>query len=111
MGERGVECIFIGYAEHSKAYRFYVIEPNKSISVHTVIESRDAIFDEKRFSLTPIVKDVVPKYNGDNEAVPSTSGDNDMNVTPRNSEPEIRKSKRVRKGTSFGPDFLVYLVE
>ena len=26
LGERGVECIFIGYAIHSKAYRFYLIE-------------------------------------------------------------------------------------
>ena len=25
LGERGIDCIFIGYAEHSKAYRFYVI--------------------------------------------------------------------------------------
>ncbi|GJR93587.1 zinc finger, CCHC-type containing protein [Tanacetum coccineum] len=30
LGERGIECIFVGYAEHSKAFRFYVIEPNDS---------------------------------------------------------------------------------
>ena len=30
-----------------------VIEPNEFISVNTVIESRDAIFDEKRFSSIP----------------------------------------------------------
>ncbi|GJZ20306.1 zinc finger, CCHC-type containing protein [Tanacetum coccineum] len=28
LDERGIECIFIGYAEHSKAFRFYAIEPN-----------------------------------------------------------------------------------
>jgi len=50
LGERGIECIFVGYAEHSKTYRFTVIEPNDSITVHTVTESRDAIFDEIRFS-------------------------------------------------------------
>ncbi|GJX78693.1 zinc finger, CCHC-type containing protein [Tanacetum coccineum] len=27
LGERGIKCIFVGYAEHSKAFRFYVIEP------------------------------------------------------------------------------------
>jgi transposase InsO family protein len=43
LGEKGIDCIFIGYAEHSKAYQFYVIEPNDFISVHTVIESRDVI--------------------------------------------------------------------
>jgi transposase InsO family protein len=28
LGEKGIDCIFIGYAEYSKAYRFYVIESN-----------------------------------------------------------------------------------
>ena len=47
FGERGVDCIFLGYAQNNKAYRFMVIEANDSISVNTIIESRDAIFDEK----------------------------------------------------------------
>ncbi|GKC49503.1 hypothetical protein Tco_1072248 [Tanacetum coccineum] len=51
LGERGIECIFVGYAEHSKAFRFYVIEPNESVSINSIIESNDAIFDENRFSL------------------------------------------------------------
>ena len=49
LGERGIDCIFVGYAENSKAYRFYVIEPNDAHSVHAVIESREAIFDENQF--------------------------------------------------------------
>ncbi|GJX51663.1 zinc finger, CCHC-type containing protein [Tanacetum coccineum] len=31
LAERGIECIFVGYSEHSKAFRFYVIEPNDSV--------------------------------------------------------------------------------
>ncbi|GKD82400.1 hypothetical protein Tco_1349239, partial [Tanacetum coccineum] len=50
LGERGIECIFVGYAEHSNAFRFYVIEPNESASINSIIESRDVIFDENRFS-------------------------------------------------------------
>nr|GEU96480.1 zinc finger, CCHC-type [Tanacetum cinerariifolium] len=50
LGERGIECIFIGYAKHSKAFRFYVIEPNDSFSINSIIESKNAIFDENRFS-------------------------------------------------------------
>nr|GEU77090.1 zinc finger, CCHC-type [Tanacetum cinerariifolium] len=50
LGERGIECIFVGYVEHSKAYRFYVIEPNDSVAINSIIESRDAIFDNHRFS-------------------------------------------------------------
>ncbi|GJR95987.1 zinc finger, CCHC-type containing protein [Tanacetum coccineum] len=43
LGERGIECIFVGYVEHSKAFRFYVIEPNDSVSINSIIESRDVI--------------------------------------------------------------------
>ncbi|GJY56525.1 zinc finger, CCHC-type containing protein [Tanacetum coccineum] len=50
LGERGIECIFVGYAEHSKAFKFYVIEPNDSVSINSIIESKDAIFDKNIFS-------------------------------------------------------------
>ncbi|GJZ38848.1 zinc finger, CCHC-type containing protein [Tanacetum coccineum] len=53
LGERGIECIFIGYAEHFKAFRFYVIELNESVSANSIIESRDVIFDGNRFSSVP----------------------------------------------------------
>nr|GEX36858.1 zinc finger, CCHC-type [Tanacetum cinerariifolium] len=59
LGEKGIDCIFVGYAEHSKAYRFYVIEPNDSVSINTIIESRYAIFDENRFSSIPRPKDII----------------------------------------------------
>ncbi|GJV72168.1 zinc finger, CCHC-type containing protein, partial [Tanacetum coccineum] len=53
LGERGIECIFIGYIKHSKAFRFYVIEPNDSVSINSIIESKGAIFIENRFSSVP----------------------------------------------------------
>ncbi|GJX82838.1 zinc finger, CCHC-type containing protein [Tanacetum coccineum] len=52
-GERGIECIFGGYAEHSKAFRFFVIEFNDSVSINSIIESKDSIFDENIFSSVP----------------------------------------------------------
>ncbi|GJQ91769.1 zinc finger, CCHC-type containing protein [Tanacetum coccineum] len=61
LGEKGIDCIFVGYAEHSKAYRFYVIEPNDSVSINSIIESRDAIFDENRFSLILRPNDIILK--------------------------------------------------
>nr|GEU36589.1 zinc finger, CCHC-type [Tanacetum cinerariifolium] len=60
LGEKGIDCIFVGYVEHSKAYWFYVIKPNDSISINLIIESRDAIFDENRFSSIPRPKDIIP---------------------------------------------------
>ncbi|GKB60265.1 hypothetical protein Tco_0916451 [Tanacetum coccineum] len=50
--------------QHFKAYRFYVIEPNDFVYVNSVIESRDAIFDENRFSSIPRPKDIVSSSNG-----------------------------------------------
>ncbi|GJS43237.1 zinc finger, CCHC-type containing protein [Tanacetum coccineum] len=101
--EKGIDCIFIGYAEHSKAYRFYVIEPNDFISVNSVIESRDAIFDENRFSSIPRPKDIVSSSNG-------TQGGDPPGETPT----EIlkpRRSNRARVAKSYGSDFQLYLVE
>ncbi|GKA41299.1 zinc finger, CCHC-type containing protein [Tanacetum coccineum] len=53
LGERVIERIFVGYVDHSKAFRFYVIEPNESVLINSIIESKDAIFDENRFLLVP----------------------------------------------------------
>nr|GEY22687.1 zinc finger, CCHC-type [Tanacetum cinerariifolium] len=60
LGEKGIYCIFVGYAEHSKAYQFYVIEPNDYVSINSIIESRDAIFDENHFSSIHRPKDIIP---------------------------------------------------
>ncbi|GKD40493.1 zinc finger, CCHC-type containing protein [Tanacetum coccineum] len=60
LGEKDIDCIFVGYAEHSKAYRFYVIEPNEFVSINSIIESRDSIFDENYFSSIPRPKDIIP---------------------------------------------------
>ncbi|GKB42872.1 zinc finger, CCHC-type containing protein, partial [Tanacetum coccineum] len=50
LGERGIKRIFVGYANHFKSFRFYVIEPNESVSNNSLLKSRDAIFDKNRFS-------------------------------------------------------------
>ncbi|GJS79358.1 zinc finger, CCHC-type containing protein [Tanacetum coccineum] len=65
-GERGIECIFVGYAEHSKSFRFYVTEPNEFVSINLIIKSRDAIFDENRFSSVPRPSLRIPNRTEDN---------------------------------------------
>ncbi|GJY41578.1 zf-CCHC domain-containing protein [Tanacetum coccineum] len=84
MGEKGIDYIFIGYVENFKAYRFYVIEPNEYISVNSVIESRDATFDEKRFTSIPIPKSLMPSSNEDQ-----------IGETPSET-PTTRRSNRAR---------------
>nr|GEU73229.1 zinc finger, CCHC-type [Tanacetum cinerariifolium] len=81
LGEKGIECIFVGYAEHSKAFSFYVIKPNDSVAINSIIELRDAIFDEHR------VTDKIVQQS------------------------ELRKSKRHRNPKDFGPEFQLYLIE
>nr|GEX29464.1 zinc finger, CCHC-type [Tanacetum cinerariifolium] len=103
LGEKGIDCIFVGYVEHFKAYRFYIIEPNESVSINSIIKSRDAIFDEKRFTLIPRPKDIIP--NSD-----ESQRDDHSNDVP-NEFPEPRKGKRVRKAKSYGSDFQLYLIE
>ncbi|GJW67336.1 zinc finger, CCHC-type containing protein [Tanacetum coccineum] len=108
LGERGIKCIFVGYAEHSKAFRFNVIEPNDSVAINSIIESRDAIFDEHRFSYVPrpsqrsLVK-------GTDDSGGSLVSKRVTDEIVQQSEP--RKSKRHRTPKDFGPEFQLYLVE
>ncbi|GKD08261.1 hypothetical protein Tco_1187946 [Tanacetum coccineum] len=88
---------------HSKTYRFYVIEPNDSVSINLIIESRDTIFDENRFSSISRPKDIIP--NSDESQI-----DDHSNDVPSET-PEPRKGKRARKAKSYGSDFQLYLVE
>ncbi|GJS01852.1 zinc finger, CCHC-type containing protein [Tanacetum coccineum] len=103
LGKKGIDCIFVGYAKHSKAYRFYVIEPNNFVSINSIIESIDAIFDENRFSSIPRPKDIIPNL------VESQRDDHSDDVPSETPEPH--KDKRVRKSKSYGSDFQLYLVE
>nr|GFA70227.1 zinc finger, CCHC-type [Tanacetum cinerariifolium] len=81
---KGIDCIFIGYVEHSKAYRLHVIEPNDFVSVNSIIESKDVIFDENKFSLIPRSKDIVSSSSG-------TQGED----LPRETPIEIPKPQRI----------------
>ncbi|GJZ97332.1 hypothetical protein Tco_0669785 [Tanacetum coccineum] len=105
LGERGIECIFVGYVEHSKAFRFYVIEPHESILINSIIKSRDAIFDENRFSLVPRPRQRSlidrTKYIG-GSMVPEEVTKEVMTQQPK---PKLRKGKRNRTPKNFGPEF------
>ncbi|GKD90537.1 zinc finger, CCHC-type containing protein, partial [Tanacetum coccineum] len=110
LGERGVECIFVGYAEHSKAFMFYVIEPNDSVLINSIIESRDANFNKNRFSSVPrpSQKSLVKGTEDSGGLVVPEKVTEDVVQQP---EPELRKSKRNRTPKDFGPEFQLYLIE
>ncbi|GKA33192.1 zinc finger, CCHC-type containing protein [Tanacetum coccineum] len=110
LGERGIECIFAGYDEHSKAFRFYVIEPNDSVSFNSIIESMDAIFDENRLSSVsrPSQRFLVNRTKDIGGSVVPEEVTEEVVQQP---EPELRKSKSNRTLKDFGPEFQLYLIE
>ena len=108
---------FISYAIHSKTYRFYVIEQNDYISIHSIIESRDAIFDENKFSslsrqrnLQVCTNEYVDDNQDNQQGSPLGVDENQQLDEPELVDPIPKRSKRQRKAKSFEPDFQVYLV-
>ncbi|GJV57412.1 zinc finger, CCHC-type containing protein [Tanacetum coccineum] len=103
LGERGIECIFVGYAEHSKAFRFFVIEPNELVSINSIIKSRDAIFDENRLFLVPRPSLRIP--NGTKDIGGSLVLEEVTEEVVQQPKPELRKSKR--KAINDEMDFII----
>ncbi|GJY11499.1 hypothetical protein Tco_0379684 [Tanacetum coccineum] len=109
LGERGIKCIFVGYVEHSKAFRFFVIEPNELVSINSIIESRDAIFDENILSSVPIPSLKIPNETDDIGG--SLVHEEVTKEVVQQPEPELRKSKRNRTPKNFVLEFQLYLIE
>jgi len=103
LGEYRVECIFIRYAQHSKAYWFVVIEPNDSVLVNSVIESSDANFDDNRFKSFLIKSPLETQIRNS-----VMENENDQDIVEVS---ELRRSKRAQKVKSFGYDFITLLVK
>ncbi|GJV72104.1 hypothetical protein Tco_1023028 [Tanacetum coccineum] len=109
LGERGIECIFVGYAEHSKAFRLFVILPNESVSINSIIESRDAIFDENRLSSVARPSLSIPK--GTEDIVGLVVPEKVTKEVIQQPKPKLRKSKRNKTPKDFEPEFQLYLIE
>ncbi|GJY95155.1 zinc finger, CCHC-type containing protein [Tanacetum coccineum] len=80
------------------------------VSINSTIESRDAIFDENRFSLVPRLSLRIPNRTKDigGSVVPEEVT---KEVVTQQPEPEFRKGKRNRTPKNFGPEFQLYLIE
>ena len=124
IGPKTVDCIFIGYAAHSSAYRFMVHKSeHPDIEVDTIMESRNATFFENIFPLK-VESSERRKFPWD--PIPNQ---NDLQIDPqRNKRPlpvdsindivqieqtdDVRRSRRSKKAKTFGPDFVTtFMVE
>ena len=103
IGPKKVDCVFIGYAHNSSAYRF-LIHKSEIIDMHanTIIESRNAYFFENVFPYKSTQESNSSKKTHDT-TIGSSHGQQD--------DDETRRSKRTRTSKSFGLNFLTYLLE
>ncbi|GKB58909.1 retrovirus-related pol polyprotein from transposon TNT 1-94 [Tanacetum coccineum] len=105
IGPKSVDCIFIGYAKNSSAYRFIAHESkNTDIQKNTVMESRNASFLEYIFPC--LSKETGSSSRLDDKVVQDKRQDQ-----TEEEEVEPRRSKRARNEKSFGPDFVSFMVE
>jgi hypothetical protein len=114
LGPRTVDCVFLGYASCSIAYRFLVVKfEGPDVYVDTIMESRDATFFEHIFQM----KDIHSNSRYSCEITPEHSTLIESSEQPHeivleeddNDAPKRRKRQRVEK--SFGDDFILYLVD
>ena len=102
IGSKTYDCMFIGYASNSAAYRFLVLKSD-NLEYNSIIETKNVDFFEYIFPLsekishTPTsVDDIENSYD---EHVTTTVDDMES------SHDKLRMSKRQRKEVSFGDDF------
>ncbi|KAA0036921.1 ty1-copia retrotransposon protein [Cucumis melo var. makuwa] len=107
VGPKTFDCIFIGYAQNSAAYRFMCLNDK------TINESRDAEFFKHVFPLKQSL--YAPSLSNrmhDPEIVSETPVSETVDTPNLSCELEPRRSKRQRTEKSFGPDFLsTFIVE
>jgi hypothetical protein len=118
LGRKTVDCVFLGYAHHSIAYRFLVVKSEvPDVYVNTFLESHDVTFYENIFSMKKshsisrlpknVIADTSPKPSKIFEHAEHT-------LEPVHEEIDSeapRRSKRQRTTKSFDDDFIVYLMD
>jgi hypothetical protein len=117
LGPKTVDCVFLGYAHHSTAYRFLVIKSEiPDVHIDIFLESRDVTFFanifpmKKSYGMSSLPVNVL----ADTSPEPSENFDH-AEHTPEPIHEEIdseapRRSKRSRIAKSFGDVFTIYLM-
>ena len=109
IGPKTVDCIFIGYAQNSSAYRFLVYKSEiPDIHKNTIMESRNASFFEHVF---PCKFEEGPSSSKRTFETMNEDSQDQEQEQEEEVEDEPRRSKRIRTEKSFGPDFLTYMLE
>ena len=100
LGPKTIDCVFIGFANASAAYRFLVYKSKvHDIHVNTILESIDAEFFEDVFPYKESPMSAMYKRTRDEQSTPM--------VQEQHTEP--RKGSRIKKPKNFGPDFISFM--
>jgi hypothetical protein len=111
LGLKTIDCVFLGYAANSPAYKFLVVRSDSpDVNVDTIVESRDATFFEDIFPLKSVHNS--QRDEEENSEQPKlTPSEIPQPHEEDNSETSLRKSKRERIPKSFDDDFTIYLMD
>jgi hypothetical protein len=118
LGPKTVDCVFLGHAHHSTAYRFLVIKSDiPDVHIDTFLDSCDVTFFENIFPIKNSygMSSLPANVLADTSLEPSRNFDHAEHI-PEPIHEEIdseapRRSKRPRIAKSFGDDFTIYLVD
>ena len=118
LGLKTVDCVFLGYAHHSIAYRFLVVKSEvPDMHMDTIFESRDATFFENIFPMkdmrsnTRFSSEIAPNFTTAIES-PVESFEQPLEEVHEKDDNEVPvRNKRRRIAKSFGDDFIVYIVD
>jgi hypothetical protein len=114
LGQKIIDCVFLGYTHNSAAYRFLVIKSKfLDVQVNTLTKSRDATSFEDIF---PVKDRIATRSEASTSYTPEPTAISLPPIyaeqsTEDNSIEAPRRSKRQRVEKSFGDDFIVYLVD
>lgn len=112
IGPKTVDCVFIGYAQDSSAYRFLIHKSdNSKMHVNTIIEVRDASFFEGIFPYISC-STIDPEINRETPNVGEVKSMEEVEHTGPRPKPtveveDLRRGKRPKIKKDFGPDYLM----
>jgi hypothetical protein len=116
LGPKIVDCVFLGYAQRSIAYRFLVVKSDvPDMHVDTIMESDYAMFFENMFPMKDMQSTTrfYTKITSESIAPVESSEQPVVNkeIVEKDDSEAPRRSKKQRVAKSFGDDFTVYLVD
>jgi hypothetical protein len=113
-----MDCVFLGYAQHSIAYRFLIVKSEvPDMHVDIIFESHDATFFKNIFRMKDMCSnarfssEIASDFTIPIESPVESFEQPPEEVLEENDNEVPTRNKRRRIAKSFGDDFIMYLVD